>query len=61
MRDEQVDLIYDAILYFGKIECDCGRVIDPTRCVAPGDIEIWLDKCHVKEVKEIAEKYENHI
>ena len=56
-RDEQIDLIYDALMYLGRIECDCHRVVVPSRSISRADVAEWLDNRHVKEVKEIAEPY----
>ncbi len=56
-RDEQIDLVYDALMDLGRIECDCNRVVDPSRSISREDVVAWLDKRHIKEVKEIAGKY----
>ena len=56
MREEQIDLIYDAIMELGRIECDCHRVVVPSRSISRADVAIWLDKRHIEALQDIAQK-----
>ncbi len=56
MREEQIDLVYGAVMDLGRIECDCNRVVDPSRHITREGVATWLAERKTKEVQEIARK-----